>query len=296
MKNINKFFLIIILLAACKGQENHYDATGTFEAVEVIVSSEASGSIEALNITEGTEVEAGQLLGWVDTTQLYLKKKQLLAQIDAILSRRPRIATQLASYRVQLEAAQRELARVENLFKAEAATEKQVDDARSQVAVIRRQMEAHSSSLDISTQGLISETMPLSAQVEQLDDQLKKSSIINPVPGTILAQYAEAHELAAPGKPLYKIADISTLELRAYITGSQLPLVKLNQDVTVFVDNASGGRNEYPGRVSWISSKAEFTPKTIQTKEERADLVYAIKVPVRNDGYLKIGMYGEVKF
>jgi HlyD family secretion protein len=157
-------------------------------------------------------------------------------------------------------------------------------------------MEAHRSSLDISSQGLISETLPLSAQVEQLEDQLKRSRIVNPLGGTILTQYAEAHELVTPGKPLYKVADISTLELRAFITGDQLPLVKLNQNLRVFADNGAAGYKEYPGTLSWISSKAEFTPKTIQTKEERADLVYAIKVRVKNDGFLKIGMYGEVKF
>lgn len=296
MKRILKHFLILFLLWSCNGKESPYDAAGTFEAVEVIVSSEVAGTIEALDVTEGVNIKRGQLLGWIDSTQLHLKKKQLLAQIDAILSRRPRIATQLASYRVQLESAERELARLENLFKNEAASRKQVDDARAHVSVITRQMEAHRSSLDISSQGLVAETLSLSAQIEQLEDQLRRSRITNPVHGTVLTKYAEAHELATPGKPLYKIADISTLELRAYITGNQLPLVKLDQRVTVFADNGSNGYNTYPGAISWISSKAEFTPKTIQTKEERADLVYAIKVRVENDGYLKIGMYGGVKF
>lgn len=296
MKTIFGLLAIAFIFTACEKNENAFDATGTFEAVETIISSEVSGSIEALDIREGTGVEKGQLLGWIDSTQLHLKKKQLLAQIDAILARRPQVATQLAAFRVQLQTAERELQRVENLFRAEAATQKQVDDARAQVAVIRHQMAAHRSSLDISSQGLVSETLPLSAQVEQLEDQLRKCRIINPVQGTILTQYAEAHELAIPGKPLYKLADISTLELRAYITGGQLPLIKLNQQVSVFVDNGSGAYNEYVGRISWISDKAEFTPKTIQTKEERADLVYAIKVPVENDGYLKIGMYGELNF
>jgi HlyD family secretion protein len=184
---------------------------------------------------------------------------------------------------------------VRNLFRAEAATQKQVDDANAQVEVIRKQMEAHRSSLDISSQGLLSETLPLTAQIEQVDDQLRRTRITNPVGGTILTRYAEAHELATPGRPLYKVADISTLDLRAYITGKQLPQVRLDQEVRVFVDDGAGGYREYPGRVSWISSKAEFTPKTIQTREERADLVYAIKIPVKNDGYLKIGMYAEVK-
>lgn len=296
MKSAIKLFFISVLFISCNENEDNFDASGTFEAEEVIVSSEVTGTIEELEVEEGTTVEKGQLLGWIDSTQLYLRKKQLLAQIDAILSKRPHVATQLASYRVQLEAAEREQKRIQNLFKAEAATQKQVDDATAQVGIIRRQMEAHRSSLDISSQGLISETLPIAAQVEQLDDQLQHSKIINPITGVILSRYAEEHELVTPGKPLYKIGDISTLELRAYITGSQLPLLKLNQEVKVFSDNGTGGYNEYPGTLSWISSKAEFTPKTIQTKDERADLVYAIKVRVKNDGFLKIGMFGELKF
>lgn len=288
-------FLIALFLYSCDGDDAAFDASGTFEAVEVIVSSEVTGTLEELSIQEGALVDEGQPLGWIDSTQLYLKKKQLLAQIDAILSRRPHIATQLASYRVQLETAERELARVRNLFKADAATQKQVDDATAQVSVIQKQMDAHRSSLDVSSQSLVTETLPLSAQVEQLEDQLRRCRIVNPMGGTILAQYAEAHELVTVGKPLYKIADISALELRAYMTGAQLPGIRLNQEVTVLVDDAAGGYREYPGNITWISSKAEFTPKTIQTKDERADLVYAIKVKVKNDGYLKIGMYGEVK-
>lgn len=296
MKSISILLFTAVLLSACSNNDSGFDASGTFEADEIIVSAEVTGTLQAFTVEEGTTAEKGQPLGWVDSTQLHLKKKQLLAQIDAILSRRPHIATQLASYRVQLETAEREKQRVDNLLKVDAATRKQADDANAQVAVIRRQMQAHRSSLDVSSQSLVSETLPLSAQVEQLDDQLQRSRIINPVSGTILNQYAEPHELVTVGKPLYKIADISTLRLRAYITGNQLPMLKLNQRVTVFVDNGSAGYKEYPGTVSWISSKAEFTPKTIQTKDERADLVYAIRVDVKNDGYLKIGMYGEVKF
>lgn len=295
MKSITHLLAIALLLISCDSGNGTFDASGTFEAVEVIVSSEVTGTLEALSVEEGSVAQKGQPLGWIDSTQLYLRKKQLLAQIDAILSRRPDIATQLAAYRVQLETAEREQKRVENLFKADAATQKQLDDANAQLNVIRRQMAAHRSSLDVSSQSLVSETLPLSAQVEQLDDQLRRCRIVNPMEGTILAQYAEAHELVTVGRPLYKIANLSALELRAYITGTQLPGIELNQQVNVFVDDGSGGYKEYPGTIIWISSKAEFTPKTIQTKEERADLVYAIKVKVKNDGHLKIGMYGEVK-
>jgi HlyD family secretion protein len=296
MKSITSLLLIPILLLSCGEKNADFDATGTFEADEIIVSSEVSGTIEELDIEEGTLVNEGQVLGWIDSTQLHLRKKQLLAQISAILSKRPQIATQLASYRVQLETAERELKRVENLSKAGAATQKQVDDARAQAAVTQRQMEAHRSSLDISSQGLISETLPLSAQVEQVQDQLRRSRIVNPINGTVLNQYSEEHELVTPGKPLYKVADLSSLDLRAYISGNQLPQTKLNQRVTVLVDDGSGGYKEYAGIITWIAGKAEFTPKTIQTKEERADLVYATKVRVKNDGFLKVGMYGEVKF
>lgn len=296
MTCIFRLFVLALLVIGCGRRETEFDASGTFEAVEVMVSAEVAGTLEALAAEEGRVAEKGQFLGWIDSTQLYLKKKQLLAQIDAILSRQPDIATQLASYRVQLETAERELQRVQNLFAADAATQKQVDDATAQAAVIRRQMDAHRSSLDVSAQALVSETLPLSVQVEQLEDQLRRCRIINPLKGTILNRYAEAHELLTVGRPLYKIADISTLELRAYITGDQLPVIRLGQKAGVFADNGSGGYKEYPGTVTWISSKAEFTPKTIRTRQERADLVYAIKVNVQNDGYLKIGMHAEVKF
>lgn len=296
MKNVVHVTLLVLFLFSCRDDQDAFDASGTFEAEEVIVSAEVPGTIERLDVQEGALARQGQMLGWIDSTQLYLKKKQLLAQIDAILARRPDIATQLASYRVQLETAQREQARISNLLKADAATQKQLDDAHAQVALIRRQMEAHRSSLDLSSRSLVSETLPLAVQVEQLDDQLRRSRIINPLTGSILATYAEEHELASPGKPLYKIADISTLFLRAYVTGDQLARLKLNDKVTVLVDDGSGGFKQYPGTITWISDKAEFTPKTIQTQKERADLVYATKLLVKNDGFLKIGMYGEVKF
>lgn len=296
MNYILSLLSLALIVLSCNNDETDYDASGTFEAEEIIISAEVSGTIQQFAIEEGVSIQKDQLLGWIDSTQLHLRKKQLLAQIDAILSRRPHIATQLASHRVQLENAERELRRVQKLHEAEAATRKQVDDATAQVAVIRRQMEAHRSSLDISSQGLVSETLPLSAQIDQINDQILKSRIVNPVNGTVLQQYAQAYELVNPGKPLYKIADLSILELRAYITDSQLSEVKLNQEVTVVIDDGSDGYKRYPGVVSWISDKAEFTPKSIQTKEERASLVYALNVRVKNDGFVKIGMYGEVKF
>jgi HlyD family secretion protein len=285
-----------LLVIACTSGETDYDASGTFEAVETIVSTEANGTIKALDLNEGQTLKAGAQVGYIDSLQLFLKKKQLLAQIRVVLSKRPNVAAQLATLYEQLKQAKREQQRIANLLKADAATQKQYDDATSQVAVTERQIDAQESSLGITSASLNEEVLPLRVQIEQLDDQLSRCRIINPVNGTVLVKYAEAQEMAQSGKPLYKIADLSTIVLRAYITGDQLPKVKLNQKVTVLVDADAGSYKEYPGTIEWVSDKAEFTPKTIQTKDERANLVYAVKINVKNDGVLKIGMYGEVKF
>jgi HlyD family secretion protein len=213
-----------------------------------------------------------------------------------VLSKRPNVSSQLAALREQLKQAEREQQRITNLLKADAATQKQLDDANTQIAVIKKQIEAQQSSLNITAASLNEETLPLTVQVEQLNDQLQKCTLINPVNGTVLTKYAEANEMAVNGKPLYKIADLSAMILRAYITGDQFAQVKINQPVKVLVDAAEGKYTEYTGTIAWISDKAEFTPKTIQTKDERANLVYATKIKVKNDGRLKIGMYGEVKF
>jgi len=283
-----------LFLAACAQNENIYDATGTFEAVETIVSSEASGTIQALNIREGQQLKKSTLVGYVDSTQLYLKRKQLQAQIRSVLSRQPSISTQLAALLEELQQAEREQRRVANLLNADAATRKQLDDATTQVNIVKRKIAAQESSLGITMSSLREETLPLQVQIEQTNDLLDKCRIVNAIDGTVLTKYAEAFETTSAGKPLYKIADLSTLVLRAYITGDQFSSVQLNQKVTVLVD-ATSGYKEYPGTVQWISDKAEFTPKTIQTKDERANLVYAIKIAVKNDGFLKVGMYGEVK-
>jgi HlyD family secretion protein len=295
MKNI----LIIsttLLLAACSDNNNLYDASGTFEATETIVSAEASGLIKAFSIEEGEVVQAGQYIGSIDSVQLYLNKKQLQAQIQAVLSKRPDVATQIAALQEQLKQAHREQQRVTNLLKADAATQKQLDDANAQVAIINKQIEGQRSSLRITSASLSEETLPLTVQIEQLNDQLEKCRIVNPVKGTVLTKYAEPNEMTSNGKPLYKVADLSQIILRAYITGDQFSQVKLNQQVQVLVDAQDSNYKTYTGTVVWISDKAEFTPKTIQTKDERANLVYATKIKVKNDGRLKIGMYGEVKF
>lgn len=286
----------ILLMTACNNSESSFDASGSFEAEETIISSEAAGTIKKFDIEEGQTLSANQNIGYIDSTQLFLKKKQLTSQINALLSKKPDVAVQLAALQEQLKTAEKEKERVKNLVKADAATTKQLDDVKANIEVIKRQIEAQRSSLVISSQGITKDASPLYVQVEQMNDQLKKCMIVNPVSGTVLSKYAEENEMAEPGKALYKIADLSTLILRAYITGNQLPRVKLNQKVKVSTDDGKGGFKSTEGIITWISEKAEFTPKTIQTKDERANMVYAIKVKVKNDGSYKIGMYGELTF
>ncbi len=296
MDNAKILILAALLSASCADKQQTYDASGTFEAVETIISAEANGVIRTLNVEEGQLLHAGQAVGYIDSTQLYLKKRQLEAQIDAVLSKKPNIATQLAALREQLSQAIREQRRIASMVEADAATPKQLDDANAQVAIIKKQITAQQSNLGISSSSITQEASPLEIQIAQLEDQLTKSRIVNPMEGTVLVKYAEVNEMTAVGKPVYKIADLSTIILRAYITGPQFAQIRLNQQATILVDDADGAYREYPGTIAWISDKAEFTPKTIQTKDERENLVYAIKIKVKNDGLLKIGMYGEVRF
>jgi len=288
--------LTALLMLSCKQAPQLYDASGSFEAIETLIPADASGIIQQLDIREGQVIDSAQIIGYIDSTQLHLRKKQLEAQIKAVLSKKPNISRQLAAYQVQLDQARHELARIDRLVKADAATPKQLDDAKSMVAVIEKQMEALQSTLSITSEGLSQDTGPLFTQIAQLNDQIRRCVITNPVKGTVLTTYAEPFEMAVPGKPLYKIADLSSIILRAYITGDQLTGRRLGDQVTVMVDDTSGTYKTYSGTIEWISDKAEFTPKTIQTKDERANLVYAMKIRVANDGYLKIGMYGEVKW
>ena len=293
--------IIILLMAgisliSCSNGENNFDATGSFEADETIVSAEASGKILSLAIDEGKVLEAGQVVGYIDTTQLALRKKQLQYSIAALLARQPDASSQLSTIEEQLATANREKLRVEKLLKADAATQKQLDDLNAQIELLKKQYDALQKSLSITTRSLQSETQPFKAQLEQVNDQLKKSVIVNPKAGTVLTQYAMEDEVVNMGKALYKLADLSTITLRVYISGTQLSEVKIGQNVTIMVDSGEEAYKNYTGKITWVSDKAEFTPKTIQTKEERANLVYAIKIKVKNDGFLKIGMYGEVKF
>jgi HlyD family secretion protein len=283
-------------MISCKTNGNDSDATGSFESVETIISTEAAGTLMQFNVEEGQTLTIGQRVGYVDSVQLYLRKMQLEAQISSTLGQQPDIPVQVASLQTQLKEAEKNLARTENLFKANAATQQQLDDMTTQVETLKKQIEAQRSALGITSKTLGLETTPLKRQIDQLNDQLMKCRIVNPVNGTVLSKYAQAHEVASPGKALYKIAATDTLILRAYITGTQISQVKLGQKVTVQIDDGVKKFRTYPGTIYWISDKSEFTPKTIPTKEERADLVYAIKVRVANDGYIKIGMYGQLKF
>ena len=287
---------IATMFTACNDNKVSYDASGSFEAEETIISSEATGTIKRFEIEEGQTLEAGQNIGYIDSLQLYLKKKQLEAQVIAILGKKPNISVQLSALQTQLKTAEKEKTRVANLVKGDAATPKQLDDINAQIEVLKKQIEAQQSTLSISSEGLGKDVVPLQVQIEQLNDQLAKCNIINPTNGTVLTKYAETNEMTAVGKPLYKIADLTNIILRAYITGDQLTQVKLNQKVKVLTDDGKGGYKETEGTIIWINSKAEFTPKTIQTKDERANMVYAIKVKVKNDGAYKVGMYGEIKF
>jgi len=286
---------VAMLLLSCS-REPKFDATGTFEAVETIIAAEGNGVIKQFQLEEGQELEPGQFVGFIDTIQLYLKRKQLEAMITSTVSQKPDINRQIASLKAQIKAAEKDKIRFTNLAREGAIPQKQLDDVVAHLDVLSGQLEALTSSLSITSKGISLQADPLTIQIAQVEDQLQRYILRNPVKGTVLSKYVEANELASVGKPLYKIADLSTLILRAYVTGSQLPSLKINQQVHVLVDGADGAYKEYPGVIEWISSKAEFTPKTIQTKDERANLVYAIKIRVKNDGYLKIGMYGEVKF
>ncbi len=293
-----KYFAICLCMAVagCSSKKGGYDATGMFEATEVVVSSEESGRLLSLDITEGDSLFAGQQAGLIDTVQLYLKALQLGATKESYANQRPDISIQIASTKQQLAKAELEQRRYEQLVKEGAANAKQLDDATSAADVLRRELAALQSSLGNSTNTLNSQMSAAEIQREQVMDQLRRCHIKAPIDGIVLDKYAEAGEYAMPGTPLFKIADIYNMYMRAYVPTAQLQTVKTGQTVTVYADYGNGARKEYKGTVTWISDRAEFTPKTILTDDERADLVYAVKILIANDGYVKVGMYGEVKF
>ena len=286
----------ICLLASCGKKQNVFDAMGTFEATEVTVSSEASGRIMSFDVMEGQEVTKDGCVGMIDTVQLFLSKLQLLQNVSSVRSSRPDVGKQIASVKEQIAKQQTERSRVANLLRAEAATQKQMDDIVSAISVLESQLIALQSSLQKSASSIDAQSSAIELQIAQIDDKLSKCIITSPITGVVLAKYAEAGELAVFGKPLFKVADTKRLFLRAYLTLSQLKDVRLGQKVTVYADFGGDNRREYEGTVTWISEKSEFTPKSIQTKDDRENLVYAIKVAIVNDGYVKIGMYGGIEF
>lgn len=306
---LSAVLIAALFMTACNGNGNKYDASGTFEADEVVVSSELSGKILSFNIREGMVLKQDSVVGQVDPTGLSLQKEQVEASIQSLNEKTANVGPQVQLLQNQLAVQQSRLdnqlhekARIENLLKQDAATGKQLDDiiaaidvTRKEIAVTQQQINVQKNNIATQNRTVLSEGKPLEKRVEQIEDQLKRSNITNPVNGTVITKYAEAGEVTSAGKALYKIADLSVLTLRAYVTGDQFSQIKLGQTVKVYVDSAKEYK-ELPGTITWISDKAEFTPKTIQTKDERANLVYAVKILVKNDGLLKIGMYGEVKF
>jgi len=300
IKKLIKVFSVIaavgIVFTACSSGDKDADAFGNIEAVEILVSSEGSGQIENLNIEEGDKLNVNQNVGVIDTMSLYLQKMQLQKSIEVIYAKLPDIVSEINVLKEKLANAELEQRRIRNLFKSEAATDRQLDDINSLVKVIKKQITATSSSLNIKQKGLLAEVAPISANIKLLDYRISKSNILSPVNGTILTKYAYSGEITALGKPLFKIANLDSLLCRAYISENQLEKVKLGGKVSVFTDTQKDTQKEFPGRVTWISDKAEFTPKVIQTKEQRMNLVYAVKVLVPNDGSLKIGMPARVKF
>ena len=282
------------MMAACGGNEKAYDATGTFEATETTVYAEQSGALLTFSVNEGDHIEAGKEVGLIDTTQTWLKIRQLDATKEVYQSQKPDLERQIAATRQQLSKAQQDEQRYRELVADGAAPSKMLDDASSQVKVLQKQLDAQISSLSTSTRSLDKQTVAANVQIEQLRDMLRKCHIVTPTKGTVLEKYVERGEFVAIGKPLFKIADTEQMFMRAYVTSFQLQNIKIGQQVKVFADYGDGQKKAYDGTISWISSRSEFTPKTILTDDERADLVYAVKVAIKNDGYVKIGMYGEV--
>ncbi|MCL1974180.1 MAG: efflux RND transporter periplasmic adaptor subunit [Bacteroidetes bacterium] len=301
MKHFLQIFVAIGVASVCAcnsggGRRQKADASGVFEATEVVVSAQASGLIMQLDIEEGTLLMAGQQIGYIDTIPLYLKKLQLSASLKAVESRKTDIPKQIAAINAQISTQQHELQRFEHLLLANAANQKQVDDIRASINVLEKQLAAQTDLLQNSNKSITQELLALEMQIAQIDDQIVKSIITCPINGTVLVKYAECAELGLPGRALFKVADMEHLYLRAYLTSAQLSQIKLGQKVTVWADFGEKEGKSYEGRLSWISSRSEFTPKNIQTRNERDNLVYAVKIAVPNDGYLKIGMYGEVRF
>ncbi len=299
MKRIFRYAPIVILAlaaSACGNRTKSCDASGVFESTEVTVSAEGSGKILRLAVQEGDRLDSGAVVGCIDTVQLHFAKEQLIASLKAVGSGHYDVSKQIASLEQQIAKQRRELERFTKLADAGASNRKQVDDIETQITVLEKQLAAQKETLLNANKGISGQAEALEAQIAQMEDRIRKCVIVSPVTGTVLAKYAEAGELAAQGRALFKIADLEQIRLRAYITADQLTGLRLGQSVKVYADQGKSGTKEYAGKLVWISDKAEFTPKTIQTRDERANLVYAVKIAVENDGLIKLGMYGDVKF
>lgn len=288
-------YIVMAMLAASCSKEAEFDAQGTFEATEIIVSSEAAGKILKFSVEEGMLITADSIVGTIDSMQLHLQRKQFLAQQSALLNSRPDLKKQVSSLQEQVKKQKKELERVDNMLRDGASTRKQRDDIEAQISILEKQIDAKLSTLGNSTSSINENAAALEAQIAAIDDRISKCRITSPVNGTVLVKYAQEGELATVGKPLMKIANLNDMFLRAYFTSSQLAGIKLGDTVTVIANYGGDKRHEYKGVIKWISSENEFTPKTIQTNDSRANLVYAVKIAVKNDGRLKIGLTGEVK-
>lgn len=286
---------VLSAVQGCTGKNGDYDACGQVEAVEVVVSAEAAGRITDLNVPEGAHLDEGQYVGAIDSVQTYLQKMELMKRRQNAASRIVDIEKQMAPQRARLENLLVDRERYDNLLSKDAGTRKQLEDVESQIAVSRGEIDAQIQSYEKNNAGIDSELAMYDVQIAQKDDMLRKCRIVSPVSGTVLTRYVEKGETVTSGKPLFKIADMDNIYVRAYLTTSQLSQVRLGSSIKVYPDDGLRKMKEYEGEVIWISDQAEFTPKNIQTRDERADLVYAVKIALHNDGYVKLGMYAYVK-
>ncbi|HET6557580.1 MAG TPA: HlyD family efflux transporter periplasmic adaptor subunit [Prolixibacteraceae bacterium] len=292
MNKLSLIVLVLLMLAACKNDQEQSDAYGNFEAVETIVSAETAGKLLKMEARQGDQMEAGQLIALIDTTEIILKREQTKAQLSASETKRQNVTAQINVLKEQKKNVQTTQERLSKMFADQAATRQQMDDINGQLNVLDKQIVSTNTQFQL----IASEMEVIKRQLDLLDEQLEKCRVNSPIRGTVLETYLETGELVTPGKPVLKMADLSNLELRAYVSGEQLEKVKLGNDVKVLIDSGSEQMQPFTGKISWISSEAEFTPRIIQTREERVKLMYALKIVVPNDGRLKIGMPGEVVF
>ena len=292
MKNYNYILglsLVATTLLSCGNGDDKADGYGNFEATEITISAENNGKLMQFDVNEGDVIEKDQFIGYIDTIPLTLKHEQLLVSKAVISSKSKGVLSQISVLNAQLKTANTNRTRIENLIKDNAGTQKQLDDINGEIDVIKNQIR----SVEIQNAPVVNELKSIDVQLKQIDDQIQKSKIINPISGTVLTKYAEPNEITVFGKPLYKIANLNTMQLRVYVSETQLANIKIGDEVNVKIDDGNAMKS-YQGIISWIASEAEFTPKIIQTKEERVALVYAVKIDVANDGSIKIGMPAEM--